>query len=116
MTHTTPLAPHQYFQQAIADGIHASIGECWRDFAHWEHARQFADDPSHPAKAAIEWILAWEELLSGLDEFSGGAKRDCRNELDAAAGAFAKLEHSAELLRAVERWLDERRAALQAPP
>jgi len=114
MSPTTVRNPFPVFQAAIAEGIHESIGECWKDFAHWEHARQFADDPSHPAKAAIEWILAWEELCVGLDEFAGAAKQECIEAVDRVGDAFAKLDHSAELLRAVERWREERREEIEA--
>jgi hypothetical protein len=47
---------YDVFQQAIAAGVKPSIHDCWASFACWEMARRFADDPSHPAKAATEWI------------------------------------------------------------
>jgi hypothetical protein len=102
--------PKQVFQKVIADGIHGSIIDCWRDFAHWEHARRFADDPSQPAKAAIEWVLAWEELQSSLGEFTGPADQECRAALDKACESFAELNHSDELISALNRWREERTA------
>lgn len=95
-------------QAAIAKGIQPSISECWSDFAHWEVARNYADDPSHPAKAAIEWIDLVEELRLGLEDFEGTALDDCHAALDQALIAFAKLEHSDELVHAIKCWIQYR--------
>ena len=101
-------SPYDVFQQAIAAGVRPTIQECWADFARWEVARHFADDPSHPAKAAIEWIYAIEDLRGGLDEFTGQTMSECWAALDQAYEAFAKLEHSEELVHAIETWLQFR--------
>ena len=106
--------PIDVFQEAITSGVESSVVQCWRDFAHWEHARGFADDPSHPSKAAIEWIIAWEELRGGLDEFSGIAVQECIKNLDSACEAFARLDHPLELLRALEHWRSERCDAMHS--
>jgi hypothetical protein len=97
------------FEEAISDGIQPTIRDSWADFACWEMARRFADDPSHPARAAIEWIRAMENLRGWLDEFEGASKMACIAALDEAYEAFAKLNHSAELVHAVEKWLETRR-------
>ena len=100
---------HQAFEHAIAAGIHSTVCECWSDFMCWEVARRFADDPSHPAKAAIEWIQLMGDLRSALDEFQGDAKSDCVVALDNACEYFAKLDHAAELIHAIETWTEYRR-------
>lgn len=111
MTAVTPTitSPHDVFQKAIAGGVRPTIHDCWADFACWEIARRYADDPSHPARAAIQWIYSMEDLRSGLGEFEGEAKAVCRAALDKAYDAFAKLEHSPELVHAIEKWLEYRR-------
>ena len=103
---TAPVtrSAHQAFEHAIAAGVQPTICDCWSDFACWELARSFADDPSHPAKAAIEWVQLMGDLRSALDEFQGGAKADCLAALDKACDAFAKLDHAAELIHAIETW------------
>ena len=108
MTSTTDRTPYDVFQRAIAAGIQPTIHDCWSDFAHWEIARQFADDPSHPAKAAIEWIDTMESLRLSLTDFSGASQADCRAALDRAYDAFARLDHSAELVRAIAVWIEYR--------
>ena len=109
MTSTTDHTPYEVFQRAIAAGVQPTIHDCWSDFAHWEIARRFADDPSHPAKAAIEWIDSMEALRLGLSEFSGESQVDCQAALDDAYEAFAKLHHSAELVRAIGLWIAYRK-------
>jgi hypothetical protein len=104
----TNTSAFELFQQAIAARIRPTIHDCWADFASWELARRFTDDPSHPAKAAIQWIYAMEELRCALDEFQGTAKTDCLEALDEANVSFAKLEHSPELLHAIEKWMEFR--------
>ena len=99
---------HELLRQAITVGIKPSIRECWADFAAWERARGFADDPSHPAKAAIQWVYNLEELRCQLDEFSGPARAECLAALDQADEEFAKLEHSEELVHALETWISYR--------
>ena len=92
------------FQSAIAAGLKESILDCWLDFAHWERARNYWDDPSHPAKAAIEWIINMESARGELDEFQGDAMDECLAKLDATCEAFAKLKHSPELIHAIQTW------------
>ena len=95
---------HHVFEQAIAAGVQPTICACWSDFMCWDVARRFADDPSHPAKAAIEWIKVMGDLRSALDEFQGEAKSDCLAALHNACDAFARLDHSPELIHAIEKW------------
>ena len=107
---STKKTPYDVFQAAIAAGIKQTVQDCWPNFAYWETARNFADDPSHPAKAAIEWVYVMEDLRSALDEFEGEAKADGIAALDQAYVAFAKLEHSDELIGAMEAWIDYRKS------
>ena len=100
--------PHEIFQQAVTAGIRPTIRECWSDFAHWEIARRYADDPSRPAKAAIEWIDLMESLRADLAQFRGDTRSDCLDGLDSAVEAFAHLEHSDELVQAISVWLQYR--------
>ncbi len=100
---------YDVFQSAIAAGIKPTVHDCWADFTCWERARQFADDPSHPAKLAIDWIYCMEDLRARLDEFEGNTKAACFAALDEAYVAFAKLDHSAELIHAIEKWIEFRR-------
>lgn len=100
--------PYELFVKAIAAGIKPTVHDCWKDFAFWEMARYYGDDPSHPAKAAIEWIYSMEDLRGGLDEFEGEAKAECLLELDRSTEAFAKLEHSDELIHAIGLWIEYR--------
>jgi hypothetical protein len=48
-----------------------------------------------------------EDLRRGLDEFHGASKAACLSALDQAYEEFAKLEHSDELIHAIEKWMDE---------
>ena len=100
--------PYELFQQAIEAGIGPTMYDCWIDFAHWEKARQYFDDPSHPAKAAIAWISEMEDLRAELDEFEGAATDQCRAALDAACDAFARIEHTAQLSHGIETWIESR--------
>ena len=96
------------FETAIRAGIKPTVHDCWIDFAYWERARSFADDPSHPAKAAIEWVYLMEDMRNGLNEFEGAAREECLSALDSAFVAFAKLEHSDELIHGIELWIESR--------
>ena len=107
-TTSTKKTAYDVFQTAIAAGIKQTVQDCWPNFAYWESARNFADDPSHPAKAAIEWVYAMEDLRAALEEFEGGTKAECLAALDQAYLAFAKLEHSDELIEALEKWIEYR--------
>ena len=108
---TAPLkTPYDLFAAAIAAGIQPTVHDCWIDFAYWERARYFADDPSHPAKAAIDWVYSMEGMRGALNEFQGAAKSECLAALDTAYEAFAKLKHSAELIHAVEIWIETRKS------
>lgn len=105
---STNRTPYDVFHEAIAAGIKPAIAACWFDFAHWEAARHFGDDPSHPAKAAVEWVCAMEDLWGGLEEFEGETKAACLAAMDTACEAFSKLEHSNESVHAIEKWKEYR--------
>ena len=107
--------PLDVLESAVAAGIAPTVQACWSNFAFWEVARNFADDPSHPAKAAIHWIYAMEDLRVALEEFSGKAKRECLAALDAAYIAFAQLEHSRELVEAMDKWIEHRLGEREQP-
>jgi len=100
--------PYEIFEKAIRAGIKPTIEECWPNFACWESARNFGDDPSHLAKAAIEWIYTMENLRADLDQFEGEAKVECMAALNEAYVAYAKLEHSDELIAALGKWMEYR--------
>ena len=101
---------HDVFQRAIQFGIRPTMWDCWLDFIHWEKARNFGDDPSYPSKAAIDWIDALDDLRSGLEDFEGSATADCLAELNNASISFAKINHSDELVQAIEKWIEYRRS------
>lgn len=107
---TAKTTPYLLFERAIAAGIAPTIHECWFDFSCWEKARQYYDDPSHPAKAAIEWVSALEDLRAGLDEFTASDATRCRNALDRVYEEFARIQHSDELLHGIETWIDARKS------
>ncbi len=51
--------------------------EAWFDFERWERARGFVDDPSRPAKAALDWVRDLYETRrrAGRHRSSGNGRR-----------------------------------------
>ena len=104
------ITPYTLFKRAIDAGIAPTVHDCWFDFSCWEKAREFYDDPGHPAKAAIEWVCALEDVRAGLDEFSASDPTKCYSRLDRVYEDFAKMQHSDELLHGIETWIEARRS------
>ena len=57
-----------------------SFLEVWMDFACWERARGFADDPNASSRDDIEWIEQLYDLATRLKERVGDTQA-CRNAL-----------------------------------
>jgi hypothetical protein len=106
------MTPYQVFFEAVKDDPEKTFRDVWRDFAIWEGARGFGDDPSAQSREALAWVRSMDELARQLDDYEGDAKENCKDALDAAFVSFAKLEHGEELCNAARLWrqwrLDER--------
>ncbi|MEQ8211510.1 MAG: hypothetical protein RH917_16920 [Lacipirellulaceae bacterium] len=103
---TAKTSVHQLFQEAITLGLQESLADCCARFAYWEVARNYVDDPSHPAKAAIQWIYAMEDLRAALSEFKGDRAFACLAALDRAYEEFCRLDHSSELIHGISAWIE----------
>jgi hypothetical protein len=104
------MTPYEIFVDAVKEDPNKTFRDAWSDFAVWESARGYRDDPSAPSKEALEWIRQLDEVASGLDEFDGVAKENCRNALESAFVAFARLDHKEELCSAIRKWREWRLA------
>jgi hypothetical protein len=108
------MTPYQVFIEAVKDNPGKSFRDVWIDFAIWESARGFGDDPGAPSREAIAWVRSMDELAGQLGDYEGIAREKCEDAIEAAFVAFAQLEHSDELCHAVRRWrqwrLDENSA------
>ena len=109
------MTPYEIFVEAVKEHPDKGFRDVWSDFAIWERARGYADDPSASSKEALEWVRGLDEVVAGLDDFEGPGKEACENALESAFVAFARLDHSTELCEAVRRWrewrVSEKRAA-----
>jgi hypothetical protein len=106
------MTPYQVFFEATKDNPEKSFREVWSDFAIWESARHFSDDPSALSKEAVAWVRELDELAIQLDDYEGAAKENCQNAIEAAFEGFAQLDHSEELCNAVRRWRQWRLAEM----
>ena len=104
------MTPYEIFVEAVKEDPTKTFRDAWSDFAVWEIARGYSDDPSATSKDALEWIRALDELAERLEEFEGAALEGCHNALEAAFVAFARLDHSDELCSAIRRWREWRLA------
>lgn len=97
------MTPYSILADAAKNHPSKSFLGVWNDFACWERARTFADDPNAASKRDIEWICQLYDLAMLLEDMPGDVQ-DCRNALEAAAAAFARLDHDPQLCEAVKRW------------
>jgi hypothetical protein len=98
------VTPYEIFVEAVKENPNRGFREAWIDFAIWERTRGYADDPSSSSKDALAWVRALDDLVLQLDQFDGIAKENCRNALESAFVAFARLNHTRELCDAIQRW------------
>jgi hypothetical protein len=98
------MTPYEILVEAVKENPRKSFRDAWRDFAIWERSRGYADDPSASSKDALAWVRELDDLVVRLDEFDGAAKEHCRNALEGAFVAFARLDHKSELCDAIRRW------------
>jgi hypothetical protein len=104
------MTPYDVLSEAVSKNRNKSFRDLWCDFAIWESARGYSDDPSGPSKDALNWVRSLEELAVQIDDFEGDSKEDCKAALEAAFVAFSRLNHSDELCRAMRRWREWRLA------
>ena len=97
------MTPYHVLAEAAKEHPDQSFLAVWHDFACWERARAFRDDPNAISKEDIEWIQTLYELAVRLEERTGDTK-DCHNALEAAAAAFAGVDHEPQLYQALVRW------------
>lgn len=103
--------PFDFFQAARQVQPEKSFGELCVDFACWEAARSYRDDPNVLAREAIAWIRQLDELAILLDDFpEDPARQACHAAIESAFEAFAKLPHDPLLTAAVKTWLEIRQA------
>ena len=99
------MSPYEVFAAAAKGPPERSLLEVWIDFACWESARAFGDDPNPLSRAAIDWIRRLDELQCELKDFGDTeAVQACRHAAEATAAAFARIDHEPELCQAVRRW------------
>ena len=103
------MSPYHLLAEAAKEQANGSFLEVWNDFACWERARAFRDDPNAQSKDDIDWIQMLYELAARLEERQGDSN-DCRNALEAAAAAFAGLRHEQQMYEAIQRWRQQRLA------
>ena len=103
------MTPYHLLAAAAKEHPEQSFLEAWHDFACWERARGFRDDPNAASKEDIEWIQTLIDLATVLEERQCDTQ-DCRNAMEAAAAAFAGIAHEKQLCDAVRRWREQRLA------
>lgn len=101
------MTPYHVLAKAAKRNPDQSFLEVWNDFACWERARAFRDDPNAASKEDIEWIESLYDLSVRLREREGNTQ-DCRNALEAAAAAFAAIPHEPQLHEGITRWHQQR--------
>lgn len=101
------MTPYHVLAEAAKEHPEQSFLEVWNDFACWERARDFRDDPNAISKEDIDWVQTLYELSVRLRERAGDTQ-DCRNALEAAAAAFAGIPHEPQLYEGILRWREQR--------
>jgi hypothetical protein len=101
------MTPYHLLAEAAKTMPSRSFLDAWNDFACWEKARGYRDDPNAASKEDLEWIQTLNSLAYQLEERLGDST-DCRNALEAAAAAFASLEHENEMYQALITWRQQR--------
>ena len=101
------MNPYRILAEAAKQHPEHSLLEVWNDFACWERARNYADDPNANSKEDIEWIQSLYGLAAQLQAREGNT-RACRDALEQAAAGFAMLPHESQLYDAVVAWRRQR--------
>ena len=101
------MTPYHILADAAKNNSSHSFLEAWNDFACWEKARDYRDDPNAASKEDIDWIQTLYDLACRLEDRLGDST-DCRNALEAAAAAFAGLDHETQMSDALLRWRKQR--------
>jgi|GEM_PF-5524614 len=101
------MTPYHLLAEAAKTNPNRSFLDAWNDFACWEKARGFRDNPNAACKEDIEWVQTLNELSARLEERLGDSS-DCRNALEAAAAAFAGLQHEKQMYNAMVTWRQQR--------
>ncbi len=71
------MTPYEIFVEAVKEDPGKSFRDVWSDFAVWESARGYTDDPSAASKDALAWVRQLDEIAEQLDEFDGAGKESC---------------------------------------
>jgi hypothetical protein len=58
----------------------------------------------------LDWVRDLYGLLVALDDYDGPEVVHCKQALEATFFAFSRLDHSAEICRAVRHWREFRRS------
>jgi len=86
-----------------------SYRDIWFEFENWERSRGFRDDPSHPAKVALDWVRDLYELDVTINDFQGQDQvAECHRAMEQLFVAFTQLQHPTELEQAFARWREVR--------
>lgn len=101
------MNPYYILAEAAKSNPNQSFLDAWNDFACWERARGYRDDRNAASKEDIEWVQLLNELSNRLEERLGESS-DCRNALEAAAAAFAGLNHEKQMYDAMVTWRQQR--------
>lgn len=101
------MTPYHILAEAAKRNPNRSFLDAWNDFACWEKARGYRDDPNAASKEDIEWVQTLNELSARLEDRLGDST-DCRNALEAAAAAFAGLKHERQMYDAMVTWHQQR--------
>lgn len=101
------MTPYHLLAEAAKRNENRSFLDAWHDFACWEKARGYRDDPNAASKDDIDWVQTLHELATRLEDRQGNSD-DCRNALEAAAASFAGLEHEQQMYDALVRWHQQR--------
>lgn len=97
------MTPYHILAEAAKEHPEQSFLAVWHDFACWERARAYRDDPNAASKEDIDWIQTLYDLSVRLQERTGET-RDCHNALEAAAAAFAGVDHEPQLYQGLVLW------------